>query len=109
MGRLYDIIQKHIDDQAYPTSVRQVALALGVSPTTVSNWRNITELPTIQNLEAVARVTGVRYEDVFYAAAFDAGYIVEDIADIPDTPEAVGGVAQVSDIAARKGNPRLPK
>lgn len=77
MGRLYDIIQAHIDAQQFGASVRKVALAIGVSPTTVSNWRNITELPSRENLEAIARVTGVKYEEVFLAASIDAGYIKE--------------------------------
>lgn len=78
MGRLYDIIQAHIDAQApYKPSVRQVAIQLGVSPTTVANWRNPKELPRAEHLEAIARVTGVPVREVFYAAGVDAGYIVE--------------------------------
>jgi transcriptional regulator with XRE-family HTH domain len=74
MGRLYDIIQNYIDHQKYPPSVRQLAVDLGVSPTTVRNWRNPKDLPKAKHLEAVARVTGVPLDDVFDAAAFDAGY-----------------------------------
>lgn len=77
MGRLYDIIQTHIDQQDYKVSVRQLAERLGVSPTTVANWRNLNELPTKANLESIARVTGASYEEVFYAAGVDTGYIVE--------------------------------
>ncbi|MFL6024585.1 MAG: hypothetical protein ACJ72O_14700 [Marmoricola sp.] len=83
MGRLYDLIQAHIDAQPYPTSVRQIAVALEVSPTTVANWRNIKELPRKEHLEAVARVTGVPYADVFYAAAVDSGYVIETVVDLP--------------------------
>ena len=81
MGRLYDIIQTHIDAQQHGASIRKVALAIGVSPTTVSNWRNITELPSRENLEAIARVTGVTYAAVFRAASIDAGYITETTLD----------------------------
>lgn len=78
MGRLYDIIQDHIDAQApYKPSVRQVAAQLGVSPTTVANWRHIKELPRVEHLESVARLTGVPFNDVSRAAMFDAGYLVE--------------------------------
>lgn len=79
MGRLYDIIQAHIDAQPYPPSVRSVAEALGVSPTTVKNWRDPKELPSRENLESVARVTGADYDDVFYAAGVDTGYIIETV------------------------------
>lgn len=74
MGRLYDIIQTYIDEQTYPPSIRQLAAVLGVSPTTVTNWRNIKDLPKAEHLEAVARITGVPLDDVFDAAAIDAGY-----------------------------------
>lgn len=78
MGRLYDIIQDHIDAQApYKPSVRQVAAQLGVSPTTVANWRHIKELPKVEHLEAVARLTGVPFNSVSRAAMWDAGYLVE--------------------------------
>lgn len=79
MGRLYDIIQAHIDTQPYAVSVRQVATAIGVSPTTVSNWRNPKELPRKEHLEAIAQVTGRPYDEVLYAAMFDAGYVVETV------------------------------
>lgn len=81
MGKLYDIIQAHIDAQPYGTSVRKVAEAIGVSPTTVANWRNPKELPKKEHLEAIARVTGVPARDVFYAAGVDTGYIVETIVE----------------------------
>ena len=108
MGRLYDIIQAHIDAQQHGTSVRKVALAIGVSPTTVSNWRNITELPSRENLEAIARVTGSTYEEVFYAANLDAGYIVETDATLAGRAENEAAAA-VTRQAARKGRPNLPE
>lgn len=107
MGRLYDIIQAHIDAQQHGTSVRKVALAIGVSPTTVSNWRNITELPSRENLEAIARVTGAKYDDVFYAASVDAGYIIEGRGS--NTLEGVIDAGVETRRAARKGEPKLPK
>lgn len=88
MGRLYDIIQGHIDAQPYGTSVRKVAEAIGVSPTTVSNWRNLKELPSKENLESIARVTGASYDDVFYAAGVDTGYIIEATQDRGPEPDA---------------------
>ena len=89
MGRLYDIIQAHIDAQPYGTSVRKVAEAIGVSPTTVANWREPKQLPKKEHLEAIARVTGTPLRDVFYAAGVDTGYIIEPVVDpTPPTPEA---------------------
>lgn len=102
MGRLYDIIQAHIDEQApYKPSVRQVAVQLGVSPTTVANWRNIKELPKAEHLEAISRVTGVPVREVFYAAGVDAGYIIEHDTDgSPDLDLAAG--LESGQIAARR-------
>lgn len=101
MGRLYDIIQAHIDAQKYPPSIRQLALELGVSPTTVANWRSIKKLPGAEHLEAIARVTGTPVRDVFYAAGVDAGYIVETgQADEPVVDLAEG--LQTGRIAARR-------
>ena len=39
----YDLIQEHIDAQQYPPSDRQVAHQMGVTQTTLSNWRSRTE------------------------------------------------------------------
>lgn len=99
MGRLYDIIQAHIDAQApYKPSVRQVAIQLGVSPTTVANWRNPTRLPQAEHLEAIARLTGVPVRDVFQAAGIDTGYLPD--AD-DDQLDIVAGL-ESGRLAARK-------
>lgn len=74
MGQLYDIIQRHIDAQPYGTSVRKVAEALGVSPTTVTNWREPKELLKKEHLEAIARVTGTPYREVLAALLADIDY-----------------------------------
>lgn len=74
MGQLYDIIQRHIDAQPYGTSVRRVADALGVSPTTVANWRQPTKLIAKEHMEAIARVTGTPYREVLDANLADTGY-----------------------------------
>lgn len=75
MGKLYDIIQTHIDAQPYEVSERQVALALGVTPTTMANWREPKRLVSKSNLEAIARVTGVPYLRVLDALLQDIDYI----------------------------------
>ncbi|HEY3559707.1 MAG TPA: helix-turn-helix transcriptional regulator [Kribbella sp.] len=74
MGRLWDIVQRHIDSAPYPPSERQIAAKLGVSPTTVGNWRDPKKLPTRENLEAIAELAGVRYSVVLDAALYDTGY-----------------------------------
>lgn len=74
MGRLWDIVQKHIDSAPYPPSERQVAAKLGVSPTTLANWREPKKLPSRENLEAIAELAGVRYSVVLDAALYDTGY-----------------------------------
>lgn len=74
MGRLWDIVQRHIDEAPYPPSERQVAAKLGVSPTTLANWREPRKLPSRENLEAIAALAGVRYSVVLDAALYDTGY-----------------------------------
>lgn len=98
MGRLYDIIQAHIDAQQHGASVRRVAEALGVSPTTVANWRDPKELPKREHLASIARVTGTPYDDVFYAAGVDTGYIIETEGEVLDL---VAGM-ETGRIAARE-------
>lgn len=74
MGMLWELIQKHIDNAPYPPSERQVAARLGVSPTTLGNWRDPKKLPSRENLQAIADLVGVRYSVVLDAALYDTGY-----------------------------------
>lgn len=74
MGRLWDIIQGHIDSVPYPPSERTIARKLAVSPTTLANWRGPKKLPSRTNLEAIAELTGVSYSVVLDAALYDTGY-----------------------------------
>lgn len=74
MGQLWDILQRHIDTAPYPPSERQVAMRLGVSPTTLANWRDPKKLPSRENLQAIADLVGVRYSTVLDAALHDTGY-----------------------------------
>jgi transcriptional regulator with XRE-family HTH domain len=74
MGQLWDILQRHIDAAPYPPSERQVAMRLGVSPTTLANWRDPKKLPSRENLQAIADLAGVRYSVVLDAALHDTGY-----------------------------------
>lgn len=74
MGRLWGILQRHIDESPYPPSEREVARKLGVSPTTLANWRNPKRLPSRASLQAIADLVGVRYATVLEAALQDTGY-----------------------------------
>jgi transcriptional regulator with XRE-family HTH domain len=74
MGMLWELIQRHIDNAPYPPSERQVAAKLGVSPTTLGNWRAPRKLPSRENLQAIADLIGVRYSVVLDAALYDTGY-----------------------------------
>lgn len=90
MGRLYGLIQEHIDSQPYEVSVRQVAKNIGVTQTTLANWRNPKQLIALEHLEAIARVTGTPYIRVLDALLEDIGYIPKR--DSP-TPPAANDVA----------------
>lgn len=76
MGKLWDLIQEHIDSAAYQPSERAVARRLGVSQTTLQGWRDLKggRLPKRDNLEAIAKLVGVRYSVVLEAALYDSGY-----------------------------------
>lgn len=74
MGRLWELIQRHIDNAPYPPSERTLARKLGVSPTTLGNWRDPKKLPSRENLQAIADLVGVRYSVVLDAALMDTGY-----------------------------------
>lgn len=75
MGKLWEIVQQHIDAQPYGASQRSVAAKLGVSPTALGNWRDPKALPAPANLHALANLTGTPYLRVLDAALEDAGYI----------------------------------
>jgi len=78
VGKLYDLIQAHIDAQPYGASERQVARKLGVTQTTLSNWRNPKKLIAKEHLIAISHLTGVRYSQVLDALLDDIDYLTED-------------------------------
>lgn len=76
MGRLWDIVQAHIDAQKYPPSQAKVAAELGIkSATTLSNWKQsrLKEMPKREHLWAVADLKGASIHRVLEAALQDAG------------------------------------
>lgn len=86
MGRLYDIIQTHIDAQPYDVSQRQIAKKLEVSPTTLKNWQTPKDLIDKKHLRAISLLTGVPYLRVLDALLDDINYLRED-----DNPGEVKG------------------
>lgn len=86
MGQLYDIIQRHIDAQPYGVSERQVAKVLGVTQTTLSNWRTPRRLIDKEHLLSIARVTHMPYQRVLDALLHDIGYLTEEPASPPEPP-----------------------
>lgn len=78
VGKFYDLIQQHIDDQPYPVSVNQIARRLEVTPTTLKNWRTPKKLIEKRHVVAVSQLVGVRYERARDALLEDIGWDVED-------------------------------
>lgn len=90
MGRLYDLIQAHIDAQRYPPSERQVAKDIGVTQTTLTNWRTPKKLIAKEHLEAISRETGVPYIRVLDALLEDIGYVPSSESDHTHTGDSRG-------------------
>lgn len=84
MGKLYELLERHMNEGPYPVSQRQVARRLGVSPTTLRNWQDPTNLIAKTHLVAIARLTHVPYHRVLDALLDDIGYLSED--DQPNGP-----------------------
>lgn len=78
MGRLFDLIQEHMDAQPYGVSERQIAQRLGVSPTTLKNWRHPVKLIDKDHVLAISELTGVPYLRVLDALLEDIGYLRPD-------------------------------
>jgi transcriptional regulator with XRE-family HTH domain len=83
VGKFYDLIQHHMDEQPYEVSSRAIARRLGVTQTTLSNWRAPKQLIERRHIEAVAELVGISY-----ARALEA--LMEDIGYSPRTPQNNG-------------------
>jgi transcriptional regulator with XRE-family HTH domain len=90
MGQLWDIVQTHINSAPYPPSLRQVAARLGVTATTLGNWRDPSDLPRRENLRALAELTEIPYDEVLRAALSDTGYLQPEDAESADAERAAG-------------------
>ena len=77
VGKFYDLIQSHIDAQPYRVTDRQVARRLGVTQTTLTNWRTPKQLIAKEHIVAVAHLAGVRYTQALDALLEDIGYLNE--------------------------------
>lgn len=77
MGKFYDLIQQHIDDQPYKVHESAIAKRLGVTQTTLTNWRKPKQLIDKRHIIAVAELAGVRYEKARDALLEDIGYLHE--------------------------------
>lgn len=75
MGRLYDLIQEYVDRQKYPPSERQLAKEIGVTQTTLKNWRTPKGMISKAHLESIAKVTGNPYATVRNAWLEDVGLL----------------------------------
>lgn len=89
MGRLFDILQAHVDAQPYEVSWADVARKIGVSRQTVLNWREPNRLIQREHLRRISEVTGVPYLRVLDALLKDIGYLSDDGAGPPSArPDA---------------------
>lgn len=88
MGRLFDIVQRHIDAQPYGASYAQVANAVGVSRTTITNWREPKDLISRVHMERLAAVVGTTYAEVLRANLYDIGYSIDDEAPPESSSQA---------------------
>jgi transcriptional regulator with XRE-family HTH domain len=75
VGKFYGLIQQHVDEQAYPPSERELARRLGVTPSTLANWRHPKKLAEKRHIEAVAELAGVSYTRALDALLEDIGYL----------------------------------
>lgn len=78
MGRLFDLIQAHMDSQPYEVNVAQVAKKIGVTRQTVLNWKHPAKLIDKDHLVSISRLTGVPYQRVLDALLEDIGYLRPD-------------------------------
>lgn len=75
MGVFWDAIQAELDRERFAPSNRRLAAALGVAPSTITNWRDgLTELPKREHLESVARFIGETYESVLLLALSESDH-----------------------------------
>lgn len=81
VGKLWDLVEEWRADMQFPPSPRQIALAIGVVPSTFSGWRDgLSELPKRHNLWELHVLTNIPFEQLMEAAIEDAGLFDRDTA-----------------------------
>lgn len=78
MGELGKLIQEYIDRQEYPPSDAAIGRRLGVTRSTVGNWKRGDAMPKPDNLRDLATLMGVSYTRVLDAALADSGYLPKE-------------------------------
>lgn len=92
MSRLVALIDQYRDEHGHPSEA-SVARGMGISPQTISSWRNrpLREPPRGETLRAVARFIGRDYETVVLRAALmDAGLLDEPKPEPPQVTREDG-------------------
>lgn len=82
-SRLSALIDRY--KRAHGIADTELARRIGVTRAGLNKWRTekLRQLPDLDNLAAISRVTGQPYRQVLSAALFDSGYLTEAEADQP--------------------------
>jgi uncharacterized protein YjcR len=73
-GEVWALIQQWMDAIPYPPSQAKLAGRVGVSPSTMSDWKYREGWPSPENMQALAAELGVPHERVLHAFLVDHGY-----------------------------------
>lgn len=73
-GQLWRLVQEWMDSIPYPPSQAKLAGRVGVSRSTMSDWKYRRGFPSPGNLKTLANEIGVPYELVLDAVLQDRGY-----------------------------------
>lgn len=82
-GYLWAIVQEWMDSIPYPPSQRKLASRLGVSPSSISEWKYGRSFPDPGHVKLLAEELGVPYERVLDAVLRDQGYRDPDLNHSP--------------------------
>lgn len=107
MSRVWDIVQKHIDD--YGVREAEIARRMGTVPQTLNSWkkRGLTKLPDAALILGLSEVTKRPYREVLDAVLEDIRYLPEEVVE-HDRRSAPMKPGAVVDMATRRKKP-VPK
>lgn len=77
-GHLWAVIQEWMDAMPYPPSQGRLADRLGISRSSMTDYKFARSMPSPDFLHALAAEIGAPYERVLDAALKDAGYRAEE-------------------------------